>query len=367
MFKSKMLSIFVALSLILFCHHGFGQEVMKKPKTTTKPKKLTKDETAILKSQKAIWIAHVLREKKEDKVLSGLEVVQEKVPVFLVPKGDEFRPLVKLTFKYNGGQEVKLQDATRQLLRFNPATGTYTLYAYLSSHVNSVRITAVPERGERKSETLYIFAPEAREFKSVNLFDSIQFVLGHNQLTYRQTSAAFDEYKAQSLLLGIKYLSPENGKKLGYFADLHATVLAYSAEPIDDSAQFLEGRLGLSYSTKIFKNPRFRSRILFGLRTINLFSLADLGFTGLWGVNVGLKSEFFKSGKNSFAYELEYTPYDFGDPLRERTLKAGLEWNRNLNNIRRMQLGLSYSDNSFTDGLEKIRLGSASLYFGLSF
>lgn len=366
MFKFKLIVFCIFVSFSFSNSVGLAKETKKR--LSIKEKKALKEEKKILKSQKAMWIAHVLRDKKPDNTINQLELVQEKIPVFLVPRGNEFRPLVKLSFRHPSSKEgLKLLDANRIPLRFDAQTKTYSLYVYLTSQVNTVKLTAELPGVGRKSETLYLFAPEAREFRAVKVFDSVQFFIGHTSLEFEQTSAAFAEYKTQSLLLGIKYVSPENGRKIGYYGDVFSTVFAYSAEPIDESAQFLEARLGLTYSTKLFKNPRSRSRFSVGVRTINLFSLADLGFSGLMGLNMGLRSELFSSGTNSFAYEVEYAPYDFSDPFRERTLKASLEWNRNLKNIRRMQLGLSYSDSAFTTGLEQINLRAMSLYLGLSF
>ena len=338
-------------------------ESSKKIKNLPK-KKLTKEEKQVAKSQKAMWIAHVLREKKENKKISKLDVVQTKVPVFLVPQNESFRPLVKLTFKHSE-EGVKLLDANRLPIRYSEDTKNYTLYAYLTSRVNTVKIVAQGPGTEKKEETLYLFAPEAREFKTVNVFDSIQFTLGHTYLEYEQTTLG--KYTSQSLMVGAKYLSPEKGLRLGYFAEAFSTIYAYTASPINESAQFLEARAGVTYAKKLFENPKYRSRFSFGVSTINLFSLADLGFSGLFGPNLGVRTEYFKSGKNSFAIDLHYTPYEVGDLLGERSVKVSLDWNRNLNNLRRAQFGLSYSDHSFTSGFESLESRLLSVYYSLSF
>jgi hypothetical protein len=335
------------------------KKAVKKPK-----KKLTKEEKQVKKSQKAMWIAHVLREKKESKKILKLDVVQTKVPVFLVPQNESFRPLVKLTFRHPD-EGVKLLDANRIPIRYNEATKNYSLYAYLTSRVNTVKILAQGPGAEKQEETLYLFAPEAREFKTVNVFDSIQFTLGHTYLEYEQTTLG--TYTAQSLMVGAKYLSPEKGMKLGYFGEIFSTIYSYTASPINESAQFLEARAGFTYVKKLFKNPRYRSRLSLGVSTINLFSLADLGFSGLFGPNLGLRTEFYKSGKNSFALDLHYTPYEIDDLFGERSIKMSLDWNRNLNNLRRSQIGFSYSDHTFTSGFESLEARLLSVYYSLSF
>jgi len=355
---------FFVFYIVIFamCGSSWAQEaspVSKKPK-----KKLTKEEKQIKKSQKAMWIAHVLRDKKSDKKIEQLNIVQTKVPVFLVPQNDNFRPLVKLTFTYPD-EQAKLLDANRLPIRYNAATKKYSLYAYLTSRVNTVKILSQGPGDNKKEETLYLFAPEAREFKTVNVFDSIQFTLGHTYLEYEQTTLG--KYTSQSLMVGAKYISPEKGKRLGYYGEIFSTIYAYTASPINESAQFLEARAGMSYAKKLFKNPKYRSRFTLGVSTINLFSLADLGFSGLFGPNFGLRTEFYKSGKNSYAVDLQYTPYELGDLLEERSLKVSLDWNRNLKNLRRMQLGLSYSDHTFSSGFESLEARLLSIYGSLSF
>jgi len=361
MFKQ---GLFVILVSLFCCQFSTAQTSLKSTKKVKK-KKLTKEEKQITKSQKAMWIAHVLREKKENKRIADLNVVQTKVPVFLVPQNESFRPLVKLTFSYPK-EGAKLLDANRIPIRYSTASKKYSLYAYLTSRVNTVKILAEAEGGsEKQEETLYLFAPEAREFKTVNVFDSIQFTLGHTYLEYEQTTLG--KYTSQSLMVGAKYLSPEKGKRLGYFGEAFSTIYAYTASPIRESAQFLEARAGVTYAKKLFKNPKYRSRFSFGLSTVNLFSLADLGFSGLFGPNFGLRTEYYKSGKNSFAVDLHYTPYEIGDLIQERSLKISLDWNRNLKNLRRAQFGLSYSDHTFSSGFEDLEARLLSVYGSLSF
>jgi len=360
MFLKGFFSIFVFFTA-MYSSVSFAKE---------RPKKLTKEEKQIKKSQKAMWIAHILREKKDEKIIKELTLVQDKVPVFLVAQNEKFRPLVKLNFslKKSEARNLKLLDANRLPVRYNEKTQKYSLYAYLNSRLNTVQLTAVDTSGNKKTETLYLFAPEARELNTVTIFDSIMYTIGHAYLEYEQTT--FGKYVAQSLLIGAKYLSPEKGKKIGYYAEAFSTIYNYEVSPSDESANFLEARLGLTYSKKLYKTPRIRSRFMLGVNTVNLFSLREFGFSGLFGPNLGLRSEFYKSGKNSFALELQYTPYDFSDLWGERTAKVSFDWNRNLNNLRRSQIGFSYSDHTFTStGSFKEQLDTRflSVYYALSF
>lgn len=325
----------------------------------------TAKEPQTLRTKEALWVAHVLRDKTNEKPLSDLKIDINKLPVYLVPQGESFRPLVNLKLNYNKpGWKLFLGD--KEPVRQTSDNGEHTVYAYLRSRVSTIVLTAIGPKQERESETIYIFAPEAREFKSVSVFDSVLFSIGHSYLIYRQSS--FGTFVSQALLVGAKYISPEKGYRLGYFADAHLTLYTYTSSPIEENPQFFEGRAGLSYLVKLSSNPKYRSRFTLGASTINLFSLgAPFGFSGLYGANLGVRTEFYQSAKSSFSGELQLSPYDFGDVLGERSVKLTLDWTRNLNNLRRVQYGFSYASHKFSDTTEKINMDQFNFFAALSF
>lgn len=340
------------------------KQAKKEIKKALKEKRIYEKE--MRSSQRAMWIAHVLRQKKESQRIPELSLEFLKIPVFLIPKADSFRPLVqlKLNFKKKGW---KLLDSSGQPIRKAKGANEYILYAYLNSRISTVDLIAKgPEKGQEQLEKIYLFAPEAREFKTSAVLNSVQFFVGHTYLNYRQRSVG--KYVANSLLLGAKYMSPEKGEKIGYLADVSSTVYTYDSSPIQRSANFLEGRAAATYKLKLFKDPQKRSRVFAGVSTINLFSLGSaFGFSGLYGPNLGLRTEYYKTGVNSYTAELQFTPYEFKDPLAERSLKLSLEWNKNLDSTRRAQLGLSYANHEFTAGVDEFSAHLLSVYFSLSF
>jgi hypothetical protein len=323
----------------------------------------------LLKSQKALWIAHVLRDKTAKTSVSDLKLEIDKLPVYLVPQGESFRPLVKLKLKYNKpGWSLFLSD--KEPIRKTDDKGDYVVYAYLRSRISTINVIAIGPNRETESEVFYMFAPEAREYKMVSVFDSVYFSVGHSFLNYRQSS--FGTFVSQALLVGVKYISPEKGFKLGYFADANLTLYTYKSSPIEENPQFFDARAGLSYLVKVTKNPKYRSRVTLGASTINLFSLGSpFGFSGLYGPNIGYRTEYYKSAKNSFAAEFQIAPYEFSDILSQKTVKLSLDWNRNLGSLRRAQFGLSYANHRFSETIgvqtEKVNADQFNLYFGLSF
>lgn len=354
------------LLILLMILGGASTSFTAETKVEEKTKEELKVEKKMRRYQKAMWIAHVLREKKDEKRMKGLGIGLLKVPVFLVPQAESFRPLVKLVFQFDRQDWTLLDSDGAEVRKVKNKENEYIIYAYLNARVSTVKLSAVgPEKAEEK-ETLYLFAPEAREFKTVSVFDSVQYYFGHTYLEYNQKSSG--RYVSQSLLLGVKYLSPEKGRKFGYLADASSTVYTYSSSPLKNTSNFIEARAALTYKVKLLKDPKYRTRLSAGLGTINLISLGSaVGFKGLFGANLGLRTEYYKSGINSYSFGFEYMPYDFTDPISERTLKFTLEWTKNLDNLRLAQLGVSYADHSFTSGVDEITANLFSIYASMSF
>ncbi len=335
-----------------------------KKKKKEKPKKLNKEEKEIAKAEKAMWVAHLLRDRKSEFKIKDLDVRQDKVPVLLVPRGNDFRPLVKLNFKYPK-EGWELFDVDGNKLR-KVGESEYLLYAYLRSRISTIDLYSIGPKREKQHETFYVFAPEARAYKSFSPFDAFSFTIGHSYLKFKQSS--FGSYAAHSLLVGAKYLSPESGKKLGFLGEVSSSIYTYDSSPIDRSSNFLEARLAGSYAIKIFKNPVFRSRLMLGAYNANLYSRGrGLGFSGLLGPNIGLRTDFYKSVKNSFSADINYTAYDYSDPLGERSFKLSMEWSRNYNNLRRGTMGLSLANHEFTDQGDELTANHVAGYFSMSF
>lgn len=361
--------LFILLFLSLISSFAFGEEDQNKVDSAEEVKAQIQEANSKTKkelntSKKALWIAHILRDRKAKLKINDLSLRYTQVPVFLMPAENSFKPLVKIKINYYRPGWA-LYDIYGKSLAQGDLQNSYYVHAYLNSRISTLDVMAVGPDNQVEKERLYLFAPEAREFKTVSVFDSVLFSIGHAYLEYDQFS--FGKYVAQSLLVGARYLSPEKGKRFGYFGEAFATVYTYDAPNIDESSNFFEARVGATYSAKVFKHPRTRSRITLGLNTINLYSLDEFGFSGLFGPNIGLRTEYFKSSRDSISAEIHYTGYDFSDPLSERSVKVSLDYNRALKNLRKAQVGFSYSNSEFSEGLEEVSTSLVSVYFSLSF
>ncbi|MCB0422259.1 MAG: hypothetical protein KDD61_14775 [Bdellovibrionales bacterium] len=319
----------------------------------------------VLASQQAIWVAHILRQKPQDKKIVELDFKSIQIPVFLLPHGESFRPLVKLlpVYKKPGW---KLYVGKNVPVKESGDTGEYYVYAYLNSRISEIDFFAKNESGDIIKEKVYIFAPEARQFKQTSAIKSMSFDIGFSRLYYEQTT--FGVFTASSLLLGIGYVSPDDGKKWGWLADFDMTVMTFASDPLDHNPQYYEGLLAVSYAKKIFKNPRWRSRIIAGVGTSGLISHGSpFGYSGLAGLDVGLKSEFYKNRTESYIFEGHYMTYDGISLTADRALNIEGKWRFNFENTRQMVVGLKYSSHKFQVSFEEIEVDRFALTGSFTF
>ncbi len=351
--------------ICLFCPMFIGaHQAIAQDEKKEEPKEISKEEKQLMRAQRALWLAHILRDRSGKNIISDLKISKERIPVFLIPQNDSFRPLVKLEVEFNRpGWQLFIGD---KLPMRKQADGSFVLYAYLRSRLNAVEIRARNEQGAEEREILYLFAPEAREFKLVSPFDSVLFTLGHSFLVYEQTS--FGTFVAQSLLLGVRYVSPDKGNTFGLLGDFTATVFTYDSSPIEQNPQFMEGRIGITYPVKLIKNPKYRTKLFLGASTINFVSYGSpFGFSGLYSADLGIRTTYYRNGQNSYSGEFHYSPIEFSDPLAESSFRLVLDWSMNLDNLRQAQLGFSYSNHRFKVGFEEIYIDAISVFGSISF
>lgn len=327
-------------------------------------KKLTPEEQKIMKVQKELWFAHILRTRNTGSKIEGLEIPHKQIPVWMIPKGQSIRPLVRL--------KASLKDPSWRLfvgpnIPANPGgkEGEYLVYAFLNSRVSEVYFEARSPRGEVQKEIVYIFAPEAQEFKITSPLDAITVDVGVSQLVYIQSS--FGVFTSESALLGLKYMTPENRSGWGVLANARMTVLTLSSSPIDANPQMVEGSFNMTKSHKIFGNPLIRSRLLFGVNTLSVLSHgSDFGFDFLPAPNLGVRSEFFYNARSSYAAEVHFIPY-LGIFEGEFGYNLMVSWNTTFRDTDRFSFSATYSNYAFQSGVEDITVGLLGLNLGFGF
>ena len=340
-------------------------------KLTVKELKKNKVQPEIVeKSQRALWFAHALRDKEENRGLKNLELKFKKLPVFLVPTADSLRPLIQLRVLYNLKDWSLFDGEKFPLTKVSDGDDDeekeYVVYAFLNSRVSTVQLYALGPEDELREEKIYIFAPEAREFKTSSVFDSVVFSTGYSYLAYTQSS--FGTFVADSVFLGLNYESPDKGGKWGIYTDLNATVVTLESSPVREPSNYLEAYAGGSYKPEFMQRLKMRSKLRFGLTNANFFTFGrDFGFTGLVGPSFGLKSDYFINGTSSFSVDLMVSVYDFTDFTKERGFKLGGSYQINLKNLRKAQFSIEYSNTEFTSNFENIVVDFLAFKAGLSF
>lgn len=335
----------------------------KEKKKIVRSLKKSKAPTEFLEgSKRAAWFAHPLRIKYQDRI-DGLYIDSEKLPVFLVPTDKNIRPMVQLKLRYDR-EGWQLFDGEKQSLKKTSVENEYLLYAFLNSKLSTVQFYALGPNEELEEEKLYVYSPEAKELKTKSIFNSLILSAGYSYIDYRQSS--FGTFITNSLFFGLNYSSPFKGRRLGYYGDLSSTIYTFFSSPIREPTSFLDGRLGLSYSAKVFKDFRYKSDFRLGVSSFNYFTFGrDFGFTGLFGPDLGFKTEFFRNGSESYILNLSFVPFDFENVLDERAIRIEFYRNMNLKNLRKAQIGFEYSNTAFQFEIESIDVHFFGLKFGL--
>lgn len=351
---SLWLSVFLCLNLVVMAPPTKGQEVVDEELREQ-----------VLKTQRALWFAHVLRQEKTGVLIKDLKIEIEKVPVYLMARGNKVRPLVMVKMTYPE-EQGELMVRPNVPLRKTKVPNERILYAYLKSPVSEVPLVVKKKNGEPEKETLYLFAPEARQFKIENPFKTTFLKLGMAWAFYQQTS--YGTFVSSSMQIGLKYMSPEKGQRWGILGDIDLTVFTFDSSPEDLNPQFWEGLLAATMKYKVFKGPRWRSRILGGVNTIGVYDHGSpFGFSGLYGPTLGLRSEYYVNGRTSLAFEGYISGYSTEIiQFQDRTVKVGGYLSFHRDNLSQWIVGASYSSSVFTVGTEAIDHETILLNVGFS-
>lgn len=347
-------SVLFCLTIVILSPSTKGQEVVDEELREQ-----------VLQTQRALWFAHVLRQDKSGKVIKDLKIEITKIPVYLMARGNKVRPLVMVKMTYPEEQgELLVQPNVP--LRKTKAPNERILYAYLRSPVSEVPLIVKKKNGNPEKETLYLFAPEARQFKIENPFKTTFLKLGMAWAFYEQTS--YGTFVSRSLAIGLRYLSPEKGQRWGLLGDIDLTVFTYDSSPEKLNPQFWEGLLAATMKYKVFKGPKWRSRIFLGVNTIGVYDHGSpFGFSGLYGPTLGIRSEFYVNGRTSLGFEGYYSGYSAEAlKFRDRTVKLGGFLSFHRDNLSQWIIGTSYSSSVFTAGTEAIDHEAILLNMGMS-
>lgn len=316
------------------------------------------------KGQNVSWLAHILRQT-ESPQLQGLNFFSKSVPVVLVPNENELRPLVEIKYKFEReGWKIQVQGAPGKIANENDKI--YTIFAFLNSQVSEIFFTAIGPEGQKETETVYLFAPEAQEFQVVSTWNSLIGYFGLANLSYEQSGSGV--LSTKSLLLGLSYVSADSSSKLGTMAAVKLTAATFSSEPIAASPQYLEAHAALSWRLALKEESRWRYKIFFGVNHMALLSNGSpFGFQGLMAPELGWVSQYFKNARVSYVIETRAVLLKNPTLKSQRGLHALLTLSETLKSGRRQDWTLHLSTTDYVSEGQRIAPHIVGLTLGYSF
>lgn len=312
--------------------------------------------------KKEFWLASVLREESSPNFLEHIEIQQKELPVFMVPKGESFRPLVRLRIQNKDPQETLFVGGREPKKEQNISI----VYAYLTSRVSEIVLESRSLKGTARQEKIYVFAPEASEYKVKSPFNAIFVSLGVGQLSYTQSS--FGTFVSQSAVGGISYISPQKNGRWGYLGEAQFSLYTFNSTPIRRNPQFIDGRIGVTMKTSLLKSPKFRTRLFAGLSTSSLMPQGSpFGYSGLFAPNIGLRGEYFAGKDNSYIFEGYLSSYKDFQFFDERGLVLRGSYETTWSEFRRIRYSLQSSSHVFKQKFERLNLQMFMFLVGLTF
>ncbi len=323
--------------------------------------------------QRTVWVAHVLRRKSNEFLIKNFSLTESRLPIVLVAKKDELRPTVTIRGKFERqGWKLLIEGATPVV--FDEGKTTFSIHAHLKGRINKMNLTAVGPNGERENEALYIYAPEAMEFKVVNAWDQILLSVGTSFLSYAQKG--FGEYRSISGLLSARYNSPEKKltaesdlySRIGLIANMDLTVLTLIASPVDRGPQLLEAKLDGTYQFDPDPYGRVQNQLLVGASYITMFNYGSpFGFSNLLAPEIGWRRRVLVSPVAAWVGEARFIGLSEFYTFNSLALNLSLAWSRLISDSHRLELGFSYSGYFYRPEPEiPVRLHQLSVKLGLS-
>lgn len=317
-----------------------------------------------LNPQKLSWVAHIMRQQKGQQI-DDIFFESTILPVYLVPSGEDLRPLVEVMFQ---SKNPKLEFTTfnSKKIKKQKLSDKYSVYAFLNSQVSELMIVAKdPAAGTEKREIVYLFAPEVQEFQIVSPWSALSASAGLSFLTYDQQR--FGVLRMQSAIVSLQYLSTETANRWGWAAGLDLTVATYDSKPIDVNPQMIQGEILSSYRLSISEQSRWRHTVLFGLNHLSLESNgSQFGFSSLVSPSIGWKSKNYLTTTSSLSYEARLNTYDNFSLFSRRGLQMSATWSTVLKSSRRRDISVSYTSSQFESFNRQVSFDLLAFRLGFS-
>lgn len=337
----------VLFLLIFFSTTAFAQSKTLKSNSTTK----------------VAWVAHIMRQSESR--IPELNFFSTTVPVVLVPNENELRPLVEFRYKYEKeGWTIKVQNAPGKLS--GPEANVYSLFAFLNSQISEVHFSAIGPGGERQTEIVYLFAPEAQEFQVVSTWNSLVGYFGVGNIIYEQSG--FGVLNAKTALLGLNYMSADSADKFGIASGLQMTVATFESAPIKANPQLIQGHVAGTMRLSFNEATRWRHKFLFGVSYTSLLSNGSpFGFDSLIAPEIGIISQYYMNTRLSYLMEARAVLLEDASFMAQRGLHGQFTLSQTLKSARKQEWALHLSTTDYSSEGQKIAAHFVGLTLGYSF
>lgn len=304
------------------------------------------------KVQKTLWEANVLRERNpEAPRIANLFFPVTKIPVMLVPRSDGLRPLVEINGLYRR-PGWSLFYANGIPLAIAADDGGFKIFAYLNAKINEVSLIAKGPNGEVESERVFVFAPNAQEFRLMSPFDSVVLNIGLSHLNYMQSGEG--NFRSVTGLISAQYNKPETESRFGFLSRADLTVLTFDSTPIDRSPQLLQAYINGSYRFFKERDRQLQAHVLLGPSYWTMFSRGSpFGFSNLVALGFGVRLRYATSAKTAWNFEFRYAPIKEPEKLEQRGYDLSLSWSKILPSLHRFETVLGFSDFGYKATIEK--------------
>lgn len=342
-------------------------------------------------TRKTTWTAEVVRVKTEKNNIPGLQLVEKKIPVFLVQKDKSFRPLVALEFslvstsqesihsvaktgdiqikssssdlvqsKENINQNISspssaLDESLVQLednllgsdftvVPKSPATGHYMYFVYLTSKKNEVVFYYIDKKHQKHVEKIFIVSEQAQEYTTLSPWEYLRVGLGSTYFSYAQTD--YTQLDAWTGLLTLKYLKDNIYDQMGINAEADLSVVTINSNQNKVAMQTAGIKLDGLYTLNKPVQDNWSYQITGGLTYLTTFvSGAQFGFKNLMVPSLGFISRFLINDKED--YELTTRLGLFDAQFKSRGIEFEFSRSYLFSQAQRTEIGLKYIDYGF--------------------
>lgn len=312
--------------------------------------------------RRSAWAAELVREGVP---IPNLTLIENNVPVTLVPNGGRLRPMIEIRVHFERPGWVLFAERTP--IAQDNFPNEFTIFAYLKAKITELTLTAVSPNGEMLSEKILVLAPQAQELPLTGSWGEGMAGLGFASFRYTQTG--FGAFVSKSAILTLSYTSPRWTSPVGLYAVAHMTMITFSSTPVNNGPQLLEGKLDVTYLLNTNPSDRYQNKAILGINYLTMFANGStFGFSNLFTPEMGFQSKYMLTPSTSVQAEFRYAPAGNSLNLAQRGLDLDMSICKALKALNRVELGVYYTNFAYApSGGSSVSASLFSVQLGYGF